>query len=161
MEPRNTPQRIFCLICSLGAPEESYIVNLYRGISKLKLKINVNLPLLLCTVVSMALGGEFERFKITYSNSQRKDPPNRSNSPRRATETTIHNKWGRFTFILSFNLDIPRYKFTIWLFNVLPYISLYFEQTYRLTPCVGALYLDLAFVRVPKIDSAVWGIFLG
>ena len=28
--------------------EESYIVNLYRGMCKLKLKINVNLPELLC-----------------------------------------------------------------------------------------------------------------
>ena len=34
---------------------EYYIVNLYRGMSKLKLKINVNLPQLLCIVVSMAL----------------------------------------------------------------------------------------------------------
>ena len=42
--------------------EESYIVNLYRGMSKSKLKINVNLPQLLCNVVSVALDGEFERF---------------------------------------------------------------------------------------------------
>ena len=42
--------------------EESYIVNLYRGMSKLKLKLNVNLPQLLCVVVSVALDGEFERF---------------------------------------------------------------------------------------------------
>ena len=42
--------------------EESYIVNLYRGMSKSKLKINVNLPQLLCIVVSVALDGEFERF---------------------------------------------------------------------------------------------------
>ena len=42
--------------------EESYIVNLYRGMSKSKLKINVNLPQLLCIVVSVALYGEFERF---------------------------------------------------------------------------------------------------
>ena len=42
--------------------EESYIVNLYRGMSKLKLKLNVNLPQLLCIVVSVALDGEFERF---------------------------------------------------------------------------------------------------
>ena len=45
--------------------------------SKLKLKINVNLLQLLCIVVSVALHGEFERFGgfcvlITYSNSQRK-----------------------------------------------------------------------------------------
>ena len=52
------------------------IVNLYRGMSKLKLKINVKVPPLLCIVVSVALYGEFERFGefcvdcITYSNSQ-------------------------------------------------------------------------------------------
>ena len=51
------------------------IVNLYRGMSKLKLKINVNLPQLLCIVVSVALNGKFERFggfcvTTTYSNSQ-------------------------------------------------------------------------------------------
>ena len=38
------------------------IVNLYRGMSKLKLKINVNVPQLPCIVVSVALNGEFERF---------------------------------------------------------------------------------------------------
>ena len=38
------------------------IVNLYRGMSKLKLKMNVNLLQLLCIVVSVALHGEFERF---------------------------------------------------------------------------------------------------
>ena len=38
------------------------IVNLSRGMSKLKLKINVNLLQLLCVVVSVALHGEFERF---------------------------------------------------------------------------------------------------
>ena len=60
------------------------IVNLYRGMSKLKLKINVKVPQLLGIVVSVALNGEFERFGgfcvdcyhslllITYSNSQRK-----------------------------------------------------------------------------------------
>ena len=37
-------------------------VNLYRGMSKLKLKINVKLPQLLCIVVYVALNGEFERF---------------------------------------------------------------------------------------------------
>ena len=37
-------------------------MNLYRGMSKLKLKINVNLLQLLCIVVSVALHGEFERF---------------------------------------------------------------------------------------------------
>ena len=38
------------------------MVNLYRGMSKLKLKINVNLLQLLCIVLSGALHGEFERF---------------------------------------------------------------------------------------------------
>ena len=38
------------------------IMNLYQGMSKLKLKINVNVPQLLCIVVSVALNGEFERF---------------------------------------------------------------------------------------------------
>ena len=37
------------------------IVNLYRGMSKLKLKINVNVAQLLCIVVSVALNGEFGR----------------------------------------------------------------------------------------------------
>ena len=37
------------------------IVNLYRGMSKLKLKINVKVPRLLCIVVFVALNGEFER----------------------------------------------------------------------------------------------------
>ena len=41
---------------------EINIVNLYRGMSKLKLKINVKVPQLLCIVVSVALNGEFERF---------------------------------------------------------------------------------------------------
>ena len=38
------------------------IVNLYREMFKLKLKINVKVPQLLCIVVSVALNGEFERF---------------------------------------------------------------------------------------------------
>ena len=38
------------------------IVNLHPGMSKLKLKINVNVPPLLCVIVSVALNGEFERF---------------------------------------------------------------------------------------------------
>ena len=38
------------------------MVNLYRGMSKLKLEIKVNLSHLLCIVVSVALDGEFERF---------------------------------------------------------------------------------------------------
>ena len=42
------------------------IVDLNRGISKLKLKIIVNLPQLLCIVVSVALNGEFERFGGFY-----------------------------------------------------------------------------------------------
>ena len=38
------------------------IVKLYRGMSKLKVEINVNLTRLLCIVVSVALNGEFKRF---------------------------------------------------------------------------------------------------
>ena len=38
------------------------IVNLSRGMSKLKLKIKGKIPQLLCIVVSVALNGEFERF---------------------------------------------------------------------------------------------------
>ena len=38
------------------------IVNLYQGMSKLKLRINVKVPRLLCIVVSVALNGGFERF---------------------------------------------------------------------------------------------------
>ena len=37
-------------------------VNLYQVMSMLKLKTDVNLPQLLCTVVSAAQNGEFERF---------------------------------------------------------------------------------------------------
>ena len=69
--------------------------------SKLKLKINVKVPQLLCIVVSVALNGEFERF-------------------------------GGFCVdccYTLYNLDIPRYKFTLLrLLNILPYISLYFEH---------------------------------
>ena len=52
--------------------EESYIVNLYRRMAKLKLKINLNLLQLLCFVVSVALHGEFERFSgfaLTFAHS--------------------------------------------------------------------------------------------
>ena len=38
------------------------IVKLYRGMSKLKVEINVSLPQLLSIVVSVVLNGEFERF---------------------------------------------------------------------------------------------------
>ena len=38
------------------------IVNLYREMFKLKLKVNVKVPQLLCIVVSVALNGGFERF---------------------------------------------------------------------------------------------------
>ena len=85
-------------------------VKLYRGMFKLKVEINVNLPQLL------------------------------SNSTFRATETTRHNNWGRFKYISTFNLDSPRYNFTIvGLFNIFPYVSLYFEQT-RLAASVGSLW---------------------
>lgn len=63
-------------------------------------------------------------------------PPNRSNSPFRAAETTIHN-WGRFTFILSFNIDINRYKFTISrLFDIAIHFFIYFEHTNGHAACI-------------------------
>ena len=46
----------------LGVLKSLNILNLYRAMSMIKLKINVNLPQLLCTVVSGAQNGEFERF---------------------------------------------------------------------------------------------------
>ena len=58
------------------------LLNLYRGMFKLKLKINVKLPQLLCIVVSVALNGELERFGGFCVDCD---------SPFRATETTIHN----------------------------------------------------------------------
>ena len=75
---------------------------------------------------------------ITYSNSQRKT--HQIAQIRHSEETTIHSNWGTFTFILSFNLNISRYKFTILrLFNILPYISL-FSNINRHTACVGTLW---------------------
>ena len=41
---------------------ENIEVNLYRVMSMSKLKINVNLPQLLCIVLSAAQNGEFEGF---------------------------------------------------------------------------------------------------
>ena len=38
------------------------IINLHREMTMLNLKINVNLPQLLCIVISAAESGEFERF---------------------------------------------------------------------------------------------------
>ena len=46
----------------MGELKSLNIVNFNRGMSKLKLKINVKLLQLLCIVVSVALNGEFERF---------------------------------------------------------------------------------------------------
>ena len=46
----------------MGILKSLYIVILYRVMPMLKLKINVNLPQLLCIVVSAAQNGEFERF---------------------------------------------------------------------------------------------------
>ena len=111
------------------------IANLYRGMSKLKLKINVNLPQLLILYCRFCgSNGEFERFggfcvdcchwairrrlsaRAVKKPPKTQNPPNRSNSPFRATETRINNSRGsRYTLISSFKLDIPRYKFTILL----------------------------------------------
>ena len=54
------------------------IVNLYRGISKLKLKINVNVPQLRRIVDSGVLNGEFERFGgfcVTLTIRYKKETP--------------------------------------------------------------------------------------
>ena len=46
----------------MGILKSLNIVNLYRVMSMLKLKIDVNPPRLSCIVVSAAQNGEFERF---------------------------------------------------------------------------------------------------
>ena len=61
---------------------------------------------------------------ITCSNSQQ-NPPNHSNLPFWSTEMTIHNNWGRFTFILSFNIDI-----TILNISNLRYEDLQYSHTF-------------------------------
>ena len=86
---RNIKKRMWGVLKSLN------IVNLYLEMCKLKLKINVKVPQLLCIVVSAALNGEFERFggfcvDCCYKKKSTQNPLNRSNSPFRATETTIH-----------------------------------------------------------------------
>ena len=45
----------------MGILKSLNIANLYRAMFMLKLKINLNLPQLLCIVVSAAQNGEFER----------------------------------------------------------------------------------------------------
>ena len=62
------PIQAACLfVCSkykemYGNIEGLHIVNIYRVMSLLKLKINVKLPQLLCIVVFVAQNGEFDRF---------------------------------------------------------------------------------------------------
>ena len=67
----------------------------------LKLKINVNLPQLLCIVISAAENGEFERFGgfsvDCYYTSLTENPPNRSNS-------ATHDLYAFFTYIFSKHL---------------------------------------------------------
>ena len=67
----------------------------------LKLKINVNLPQLLCIVISAAENGEFERFGgfsvDCYYTSLTENPPNRSNRSNSAT----HDLYAFFTYIFS------------------------------------------------------------
>ena len=60
------PTQAVCLFMYGRILKSLNIVNLYRGMSKLKLKINVKVPQLLCIVVSVALNGEFERFGGFY-----------------------------------------------------------------------------------------------
>ena len=51
--------------------------------------------------------------------------------------TTIHNNWSRFKFSLSFNLDIPRYKYSSIFSHTFLYTS---NKQTRLAACVGALW---------------------
>ena len=44
------------------------IINLHREITILNLKINVNLPQLLCIVISVNENGEFERFELLHTD---------------------------------------------------------------------------------------------
>ena len=89
------------------------IVNLHQEMFKLKLKINVKVPQLLCIVVSVALNGEFERFSgfcvdfFFYSNSRRKTHQiaqiRHSELQKRqyaATEVLLHLFWAlTYTFL--------------------------------------------------------------
>ena len=52
------------------------IVALHRGMSKLKLKINVNLPQLVCIVFSVTLNGDFVGFAFTVTPTQPNPNPN-------------------------------------------------------------------------------------
>lgn len=83
------------------------IVNFYQVLSMLKLKINVNLPQLL--FFYHFCGSKWRIWKQLW-----------------AVETTILDNWGRFLFILSFNVHITRYNFTI--LRQFSHISLYFEH---------------------------------
>ena len=80
----------------------------------------------------------------------------RSNPPYWAAETTIHNNWGDFTIILSFNIDIIRYKSTILrLFDILIHFFIFrtCKQTRRLYgPCVG--FPSHVTCRSPVVDSS-------
>ena len=49
-----------------GNIEGLHIVNLYRVMSMLKLKINVNLPQLACILISVAQNGKYEKFGGFY-----------------------------------------------------------------------------------------------
>ena len=67
------------------------------------------------------------------------------------------------TVTILYNLDIPRYKFTLLrLFNILPYIYLYFEQTTRLAACVGPLPTEnTGEILRSMLYFHMWGKFAG
>ena len=70
------------------------IVNLYRGMSKLKLKINVKVPQLLYIVVSVTLNGECEGFGgfcVDCYYTLYAKPTKSLTFAFRGTETTIHS----------------------------------------------------------------------
>ena len=60
----------------MGILNSSNIVNLHREMTMLKLKINVNLPRLLCIVISAAENDEFQRlvgFALTVTTRYKKE----------------------------------------------------------------------------------------
>ncbi len=149
--------------------------------STFKFKINVNLPQLLYFVVSAAQNGEFERFggfcvdccftlalersKSSFpplfssyyvKQQSTQNPPNRSNSPFWAAETTKYNSWGRFTFILNLNIDITRNKSTIIrpFQNPHTFLYMYFEHTCTNShaACMGPLWKHTGWALVGQRD---------
>ena len=106
------------------------IVNLHGVMTMLKLKINVNLPQLLCIVV----------WRVVTATQ---NPPNRS-------KLAILSRRNDNTQQLNFNIVITRCKFTILTLQY-PHAFLYISNINRHTACMGSLSLWLlryVFVRL-------------